>query len=226
MKTGASRGSAAAPAPVPDLQRVHEDVARYYTQKVLVHGATAAGADWACEPTQQLRFVQLLKLCDFGRAFSLNDVGCGYGALLRFMARRYRRLELDYLGIDLSQAMIDQTRPSRRPSIRSHFVVGGTIPRVADYCVASGIFNVKLKQSAARWTLFIEQTLAGMHAASRLGFSVNFLAPVDSDMSPIAELYRVAPEVWITHCRQRFGADVELVEGYGMREFTLLVRRR
>ncbi len=225
MKTGASRGSPAAPAPVPDLQRVHEDVARYYTQKVLAHGATAAGADWACEPTQQLRFVQLLKLCDFSRGFSLNDVGCGYGALLRFMANRYRRLELDYLGIDLSHAMIDQARHSRRPSIRSQFAVAGTIPRVADYSVASGIFNVRLNQPAARWRLFIQQTLAGMHAASRIGFSANFLAPLGPGMQAIPELYRVAPDVWIHYCEQEFGAKVELVEGYGMCEFTLLVRR-
>lgn len=211
-------------APAPGMRLVHEAVARYYTQKILAHGATAAGVDWPCQPTQQLRFVQLLKLCDFSRPFSLNDVGCGYGALLTFMSQRYRGLALDYLGTDLSQAMIDQAQTSKKPAIRARFMVSGEIPRVADYSVASGIFNVRLKQPPSRWTRFIRQTLADLHAASRLGFSVNFLAPAGPGMSAIPELYRVDPEVWITHCQRELGAKVELVEGYGMREFTLLVR--
>lgn len=169
--------------------------------------------------------MQLLKLCDFRQPFSLNDVGCGYGALLAFLAKRHRGAKVDYLGTDLSQAMIDRAQPSPRPSIRAQFVVTGGMPRAADYSVASGIFNVKLNQSRTRWTLFIEQMLAGMHAASRLGFAVNFLAPPGPDMQAIPELYRVSPDVWIHHCERQFGAKVELVEGYGLREFTLLVRR-
>lgn len=225
MKTGGDRADQAPPAPVPGLRLLHADVARYYTQKILTHGASAAGVDWTCQPTQQLRFVQLLKLCDFRQPFSLNDVGCGYGALLSFMAQRYRGLKLDYLGTDLSQAMIDQAKALPRPAIRAEFSVTGTIPRVADYSVASGIFNVRLQQPAARWTRFIKQTLADMHASSRVGFAINFLAPPAPDMLVIPELYRVAPEVWASYCQQQFGSDVELIEGYGMREFTLLVRR-
>lgn len=225
MQAGKSAGIRTAASPAQSLAPLHADIQRYYTQKVLAHGASPLGVDWTCQPTQELRFVQLLKLCDFGQPFSLNDVGCGYGALLAFLAKRHRGAKVDYLGTDLSQAMIDQAKPSPRPSMRSQFVVTGHIPRVADYSVASGIFNVKLNQPTARWTLFIQQTLAGMHRASRLGFAVNFLAPLGPDMQTIPELYRVSPDVWIRHCERQFGAKVELVEGYGMREFTLLVRR-
>ena len=225
MKAGKSAGIRTAASPAPGLAPLHADIERYYTQKVLTHGASPLGVDWTCQPTQELRFVQLLKLCDFRQPFSLNDVGCGYGALMAFLVKRHRGAEVDYLGTDLSQAMIDQAKPSPRPSMRSQFLVTGSIPRVADYSVASGIFNVKLNQPTACWTLFIQQVLAGMHAASRLGFAVNFLAPLGPDMQAIPELYRVSPDVWIRHCERQFGAKVELVEGYGMREFTLLVRR-
>lgn len=214
-----------ASSPDPRLTSVHAGIERYYTDKVMTHGATALGADWTCRPTQELRFVQLLKLCDFRQALSLNDVGCGYGALLAFLEKRHRRAEVDYLGTDLSQAMIDQARPSLHPNIRARFVVAGSIPRVADYSVASGIFNVKLAQSAARWNLFIKKTLDEMNAASRLGFAVNFLAPLEPDMHVIPELYRASPDVWMRYCERQFGATVELISGYGMREFTLLVRR-
>lgn len=225
MQAGKSAGSRTTASPAQSLAPLHADIERYYTQKVLAHGASPLGVDWTCQPTQELRFVQLLKLCDFRQPFSLNDVGCGYGALLAFLAKRHRSAVVDYLGTDLSQAMIDLAQPSQRPSMRAQFLVSDGIPRVADYSVASGIFNVKLDQPIARWTLFIQQTLAGMYAASRLGFAVNFLAPPGPDMQTIAELYRVPPDVWIRHCERQFGAKVELVEGYGMREFTLLVRR-
>lgn len=225
MQAGKSAGIRTAASPAQSLAPLHADIQRYYTQKVLAHGASPLGVDWTCQPTQELRFVQLLKLCDFRQPFSLNDVGCGYGALLAFLAKRHRGAKVDYLGTDLSQAMIDQAKPSPRPSMRSQFVVADDIPRVADYSVASGIFNVKLNQPTVRWTLFIQQTLAGMHAASRLGFAVNFLAPPGPDMQAIPELYRVSPDVWASHCERQFGAKVELIEGYGMREFTLLVRR-
>ncbi len=212
-------------SPEQNLPHLHADVERYYTQKVLTHGATALGVDWTCQPTQELRFVQLLKLCNFRQPFSLNDVGCGYGALLAFLAKRHRGANVDYLGTDLSPAMIAQAKPSRRSSIRSQFVVTGAIPRVADYSVASGIFNVRLEQSLACWTFFVEQMLTAMHAASRLGFAVNFLAPLGPGMQGISELYRTSPEVWVHYCERQFNARVELASAYGMSEFTLLVRR-
>ena len=225
MQAGKRCGVQTTASPAPSLAPLHADIERYYTQKVLTHGASPLGVDWTCQPTQELRFVQLLKLCDFRQPFSLNDVGCGYGALLAFLAKRHRSAKVDYLGTDLSQAMIDQAKPSPRPSIRVQFVVTGGIPRVADYSVASGIFNVKLAQSDARWTVFIRQPLSNMNIASRFGFAVNFLAPIGQDMQAIPVLYRVSPDVWIHHCEREFGATVDLVEGYGMREFTLLVRR-
>lgn len=214
-----------APSPSKRLDSLHAEIERYYTHKVLTHGATALGVDWACQPTQELRFVQLLKLCDFRKELSLNDVGCGYGALLAFLLKRHRSACVDYLGTDISEAMIAQAQPSSRPNIRAQFIVGSAIPRVADYSVASGIFNVKLAQPATRWTLFIKKTLADMNNASRLGFAVNFLMPLGSELQAIPALYHASPEIWMRYCEQQFGAEVELLADYGMREFTLLVRR-
>lgn len=225
MKAGDSAQAGQAPALAPSVVPLHAEIERYYSQKILRHGATPLGVDWTCQPTQELRFVQLLKVCDFGQPFSLNDVGCGYGALLAFLARRHRAAHVDYLGTELSQAMIDHARPSRRPAIRSQFVVTAGIPRIADYSVASGIFNVKLGQPAARWTLFVKQMLAAMHAASRLGFAVNFLAPPEQGMQDIPELYRPSPGTWVRYCKRQFNTSVELASDYGMREFTLIVRR-
>ena len=57
-----------------DLGALHRMVAGYYTDKVTRHGPTPLGVDWSCLPTQEMRFVQLLKLCDFSQPLSLNDI--------------------------------------------------------------------------------------------------------------------------------------------------------
>jgi len=88
------------------LGDVLSDVEAYYSARVAKHGATPLGVDWSCWATQNLRFVQLLKLCDFSAPFALNDIGCGYGALAAHLAMRHADAEIDYLGVDLSQAMI------------------------------------------------------------------------------------------------------------------------
>ena len=60
-----------------------------------------------------MRFVQLLKLCDFKLAFSLNDIGCGYGALIAYLDRRHPNCVSDYVGIDVSAMIIRLARRLR-----------------------------------------------------------------------------------------------------------------
>jgi SAM-dependent methyltransferase len=204
------------------LMAVHARIEAYYGDKVARHGATPRGVDWTCAPTQELRFVQLLTLCDFSRPFSLNDVGCGYGALLGFIARHYPEADIDYLGVDLSAAMISRARRRHRGAGR-RFAVGGDIPRIADYGMASGVMNVMLDHPRAVWEEFVADTLRRMHASSRLGFAVNFMAE-RPDGTGTAGLYRTDALRWASFCRQELGCTTEVVDGYGMREFTLLAR--
>ena len=205
------------------LVPVHARIEAYYGDKVARHGATPRGVDWTCAPTQELRFVQLLKLCDLSRPFSLNDVGCGYGALIGFIARRHPQAEIDYLGVDLSSVMISRARRRHRGTVGRRFVVGSDIPRTADYAVASGVMNVMLDHPRALWEEFVADTLRRMHASTRLGFAVNFMAE-RPDGGGTVGLYRTDPLRWASFCQQVLGCAADIVDGYGMREFTLLVR--
>ncbi|OOG43871.1 class I SAM-dependent methyltransferase [Polaromonas sp. A23] len=201
------------------------EVEQYYTRKIDTYGATPLGVDWACVPTQQMRFVQLLKFCNFDSPVTLNDLGCGYGALLAFLSKRFRGKAINYLGIDLSPAMIAQAQKLWGKRRETKFVVASNSPRIADYSIASGIFNVKLTQTDDLWTQFVATTLANMHATSRRGFAVNFLTPLPEGVIGITELYRPPSELWSNYCQKRFGATVEILNSYGMREYTLLIRK-
>jgi SAM-dependent methyltransferase len=207
------------------LGEVYATIEKYYSRKVAKYGATPRGVDWTCLATQELRFVQLLKLCDFATAFSLNDLGCGYGALVAYLAKYHADTQVDYLGVDLSAGMVRRAQRLQQQYRTVGFMRGSVSPRIADYSVASGIFNVKLHQSAECWEHFVRKTLVDMHATSGRGFAVNFMAPLAPGQPSQIELYRASPGTWAAHCEQELGCSVEVLQDYGMREFTLLVRR-
>ncbi|MGJ5178752.1 class I SAM-dependent methyltransferase [Bradyrhizobium oligotrophicum] len=212
----------------PIFGAIEADVDAYYSACVARHGATPRGVDWSCEATQGLRFVQLMKLCDVSAPFSLDDIGCGYGALVPFLAARFPSCEIDYLGIDLSRAMISRAR-RRFSGPRRRFVVAAESPRIADYSVASGIMNVNVGYSRQAWEDYVRAMLQRMFAASRRGFAVNFMRAGDGEWdgeSTASRLYRTTPDGWAAYCEHQLDAQVEVVSNYGMKEFTLLVRRR
>lgn len=205
-----------------DVASLHSDIERYYTAKIHTHGPCARGVDWPCTPSQELRFVQLLKLCDPSQPFSLNDFGCGYGALCGFLDKRFGGVEIDYLGVDLSPEMVRQARRLWAHKHQASFAVGATLPRVADYSLASGVFNVKLQQPHAPWIRFVKQTLSMLSASSRRGFAVNFLAHTAGDHTEVEELYRTTEGLWRVHCERTLGLRTQVLSNYGMREFTLI----
>ena len=86
------------------FEKLKEDIRKYYDGKLDAFGSTPQGVDWNSAESQKIRFDQLLKICDLNTEFSINDYGCGYGALAKYlldMGRQFR-----YHGFDLSEKMI------------------------------------------------------------------------------------------------------------------------
>ena len=207
------------------MRRLRADVRDYYSGTIERHGPTPRGVDWPNAASQYLRFVQLLKICDFDTPFRLNDFGCGYGALLEFLAMRYAGAEIAYRGIDISAAMIAAARERWGGLRDTEFIVGSRCGRIADYAIASGAFNVRLGHPPADWELYVEAILADLNASSRIGFAVNFMLPHDNKTIE-DELYRSPAGRWVTFCRKELGCSVRVLRDYGLREFTLLIRRK
>src|SRR5436190_15317719 len=119
-----------------------EKVAGYYSGRIGEFGATPKGVDWNSPESQRVRFAQLAKAFGAARKFSLNDFGCGYGALLDYLAEL--GLEVDYRGFDVSRDMIEHATRLHAKVPSARFSLGAQPAEPADFCVASGIFNVKL----------------------------------------------------------------------------------
>jgi SAM-dependent methyltransferase len=199
------------------------DVARYYTSKLEQHGTTARGVDWNGEVSQTLRFDQLLRIVDGAGRFSINDLGCGYGALLDYLDSR--GFEVDYTGIDVSAEMARAGARRYEGRADVNFICAADLHREADYSVASGIFNVRLEWPDAEWKNYIETTLDLLNAASRRGFSFNCLTSYSDAPKMRDELYYADPCALFDLCKRRYSKNVALLHDYGLYEFTILVRK-
>jgi SAM-dependent methyltransferase len=194
----------------------------YYEAKLAQHGATPNGVDWNGEASQRVRFQSLSQVIARvpGDSFSIDDYGCGYGAYLGYLNER--GWQPDYLGLDVSPEMV---AAGAQQYPQGAFAVGNTSPRVADYAVASGIFNVALDMDREAWLRYILDTLDAMHAATTRGFSFNCLTSYSDAEFMRPHLYYGDPCFFFDHCKRRYSRQVALLHDYGLYGFTITVRK-
>lgn len=204
------------------MHRVLEPVARYYADKLRRHGTTARGVDWNSPDSQDQRFTELLRVCRGDRTASINDYGCGYGAL----AVRLRRdgYHGPCRGYDVAPEMVAAAEGQAGVLDDCRFTSDPRELTAADYTVASGIFNVRLEASVDEWERHVRDTIDRLAALSLRGFAFNMLTShADADRMR-ADLYYGDPAAWLTYCLRRFPRSVALLHDYQLYEFTMLVR--
>lgn len=198
-------------------------VERYYTAKLTEHGPTPLGVDWNGEASQRTRFEQLARVISAPEPFSVNDLGCGYGALFAFLGERFA--EFAYSGVDISEAMIHAATSRFGADLRSRFFVGAACPEPADYTFASGVFNVRPEVDAARWRTHVLEILDRMSESSRRGFAFNCLTAYSDAVRMRPDLFYADPCALFDHCKRHYARNVALLHDYGLYEFTVIVRK-
>jgi SAM-dependent methyltransferase len=203
-----------------------DKVAHYYSDRVQAHGCTARGVDWNSPESQQLRFAQLLKICDPPAAADaplvLNDYGCGYGALVDYLlAQGYT---FRYCGFDIAEEMLARAREQYGTRSDCTFVSSATALPQAAYTLASGIMNVKLDTPTAEWQDYVLHTLHQMAEHSQQGFAFNMLTSYSDAEYMRPDLFYADPLWLFDYCKQHFSRYVALLHDYPLYEFTMLVR--
>jgi SAM-dependent methyltransferase len=207
-----------------DRPELLKEVASYYTEKLAEYGETPRGVDWNGSDSQLLRVEQLCKVVTSAtEAFSVNDLGCGYGALLEYLTDR--RPLAAYCGIDLSDDMVRAARARHRTDPRARFTASSKPDASADYGIASGIFNVRLDRSDEEWRDYIQTTLSELDRTSRVGFAFNCLTSYSDEDKKRGYLYYAHPCELFDLCKRRYSRQVALLHDYGLYEFTILVRK-
>ena len=109
---------------------------------------------------------------------------------------------------------------------RARFILSSEPDQVADYGVASGIFNVRLGRSDDEWRSYLEATLDILDRTSRLGFAFNCLTSYSDTDKMRAYLYYADPCMLFDLCKRRYSRNVALLHDYGLYEFTILIRKQ
>jgi Methyltransferase domain len=197
----------------------------YYEEKLSAFGCTARGVDWKDERSQHLRFEQLLRALGVRRSepFSILDYGCGWGALLPFLAERDYVFE--YTGYDPSARMIDAARHTHAATKAAFTTERAALPS-ADYVLASGLFNVRLHTSGDTWNDYMLAELAEIDARAVKGWAANFLTAYSDADRMRADLHYTDPSLVFDWCKRSASRWVSLLHDYELYEFTIGVLRR
>jgi hypothetical protein len=199
-----------------------EVIKEFFDQALQKHGASPLGVHWNSVRSQVLRFEQLVKVIDTRREFSLNDWGCGYGALIYL---RQQGCKFTYTGYDLLPSMLERARQEYAGCAACTFVDREEDLPVADYTVASGIFNFKGESDDADWQAYVLDILHKMDAVSKRGFSFNMLTTYSDPEYMRPELFYANPGFMFDYCKTHFSRQVALLHDYELYDFTILVRK-
>ncbi len=205
----------------PDNKLILQKVRGYFDEKIVKFGPNHLGVGWNSTESQIVRFEQFRRLFAGETRFSLNDVGCGYGHLLDFLISD--RIQVDYRGIDISDEMIKQAK-ELHPG-RGEFELTSDCGRVADFSVASGIFNVKMGVPNEEWTAYVLRTIAALDRSSSKGFAFNVLTRYSDKEKMRDDLYYADPGFLFDLCKTTYSRNVALLHDYGLYEFTVIVKK-
>jgi SAM-dependent methyltransferase len=185
------------------------------------------GVGWNGEPAQLVRYRQLLKVMvdrSEDSTPSLNDVGCGYGALWPMLTKGGPRAH--YTGYDVSARMLElaacihSSDKARVPDFRPLQQIC-----VAEYSIASGLFGMRFSGSAGDWQAYVLDTIDLLDHYSQCGFSFNMLTSYSDPDKQDSRLYYADPCFYFDLCKRKYSKDVALLHDYGLYDFTILVRK-
>jgi hypothetical protein len=200
------------------------EVKEFNERQLQQHGSTPQGVGWNGVEAQLTRFEQVLKVIETraGEVSSLNDIGCGYGALLDYLPDGGQNL--DYRGYEVSSETLALAKKLHPESPGRTFKPFQEITP-ADYSIASGVLALKFSRSEAEWREYVFDTLDLFDQHSARGFSFNMLTSYSDADRKKDELYYADPCAVFDLCKRKYSRNVALYHDYSLFDFTIVVRK-
>jgi len=184
-------------------------------------GPVGKGVDYNSDEAQSLRFEQLEKLLPADEEFSLVDYGCGYGALIDFLRTRGHRFR--YSGYDLSEPLISHARDAYGDQGDLRFTSDLAELEPADYCIACGVFNIKLDMDVDQWNDYFHDQLGRLAGLARRGFAFNTLTAYSDAEFMRSDLFYPDPRDVFDYCVRNISRHVAVLHDYPLYDCTFLV---
>jgi SAM-dependent methyltransferase len=209
----------------PALRRALAEVEELYRQGLASHGTAPKSVGWKDEHSQTLRFQKLATLISGEHApadaITVNDLGCGYGALFNFLDALPGVTLASYHGYDLSEEMLAAARLAADD--RARFFQAATATLEADYSFVSGTFNVKGTAPESVWSDYVFATITELFSRSSRGMAFNVLTSYVDFRQP--NLFYADPAAFFDYCKRELSPNVTLLHDYPLYEWTMLVHR-
>lgn len=202
----------------------------YFTEKITTYGANFSGVGWNSSARQELCFRQLIRICEnpatgtIADNFSINDYGCGYGALIKYLVTHNYKFS-SYTGFDITKAMTDQAQELFKENKNYRFINDENALMVADYTIASGLLSLKLDNDKDQWEKYVLKLLDKFWKFTKKGLAFNSLTKYSDFELMRPELYYPDPCFLFDYCKTKLSKNVTLLHDYGVYEFTILVRK-
>ena len=201
-------------------------VATAFRRRLAEYGNQPHGVFWRTRDGQVMRFdilLGILKAADVeAGTTTINDFGCGYGALFAHILDEPFMKGGRYTGYDLTEEMIIAAKRAHRDP-RATFVHGSVATREADYTIVSGTYNMRIDADAEEWLALIQSSLRQLWPKTRKGLAFNMLSIYDRHHQ--GDLYYADPSVFFDFCIRGLSPNVTLLHDYPLKEWTIYVRR-
>ncbi len=210
--------------PPDDIGELLGLVSRAYSYRVNQCGPVANGVFWKNEDGQVLRYELLLQAIaeeDLNRPISVNDLGCGYGALFDLLADQPFMNEGIYYGYDISPLMIDEAK-ARHNDQRAQFFESPIATETAEYSFVSGTYNMNFGASRIVWEDYLTTNLTHLWSKTSKVMAFNMLD--NRSKERLDDLY-YADRNRMLEFAMSLSVDVDIIDDYPLDEFTIYVRR-
>lgn len=192
---------------------------------------------WSSREIQEIRFKKLSELLPLnakqenGRpsAWSILDVGCGFADLKEYLYQH--GFEVDYYGIDLSEAVAESAQ-NLHPGIQ---IQVGDIFDVApkadsyDFVLLSGALNevveTEIEGTAQHQGRYAKAVIRKMYDTCRYGVAFNLLDARNPWIQSRPDLQSFLPQEIVEYCKS-FAARVRWSDGYLENDFTVYLEKQ
>lgn len=190
------------------MQRFLTRIKAQYKTSIETFGAISHGVLWTNGTEQMRRFKILLDLIAPAQDFSINDLGCGYGALLDYL-HEHNLTPTQYYGYDITPEML--TLASSRFSMQNIAFIQSSYPtQQADYTLISGTFNLCDDAPYGQWLEYVFERLLLSFSSSSKAIVFNGLST--SKTPKIDGLFYIDKEDLLNFCY--YGLNASEIKSY------------
>ncbi|PHS79734.1 MAG: hypothetical protein COB59_00130 [Rhodospirillaceae bacterium] len=209
------------PDNIPDILDLIRRVFEYRLEEC---GPVSGGVMWKDADQQILRLEILLSVIspkDLNAPISINDFGCGYGALFELIADEHMMALGRYIGYDISGDMVTAAK-AKYPDPRATFIHSPVATEPADYSFVSGTYNMHMGAPENLWSHYVKTSLRSLWAKTNKVMAFNLLD--DEEPQKLADLYYANKNEYLDFAKT-LSPDVEINYDYPLHEFTMTIRR-